>query len=44
MHIIGMSIKRHAIKGKHPDLMYDKSVVWQHFVLKKKYFSDINKP
>jgi GT2 family glycosyltransferase len=44
MHIIGMSIKRHAIKGKHPDLMYNKSVVWQHFVLKKKYFSDINKP
>ncbi|MCW3128147.1 MAG: glycosyl transferase family 2 [Bacteroidetes bacterium] len=44
MHLIGMSVKRHAIKGKHPDLMYNKSVVWQHFVLKKKNFSDINRP
>ncbi len=42
LHLFGMSVKRHAIKGKHPNLLYPKSVVWEHFVMKKKYFSDID--
>ena len=33
--------KRMALKVKSPDLLFHKSVVWQHFVLKKKYFSDL---
>ncbi|MBS1619364.1 MAG: hypothetical protein JST76_12640, partial [Bacteroidetes bacterium] len=42
LHLASMSVKRHAIKGKHPDLLYPKSVVWQHFVRKKRNFSDID--
>lgn len=43
-HLPNMSSKRHAIKAKSPGLLYGKSVVWYHFVLKQKYFSDINRP
>ena len=32
--------KRKALRNRRPDLLYNKCVVFQHFVLKKKYFSD----
>ena len=39
-HWGGLMTKRKALLNKKPGLLYDKSVVFQHFVLRKKYFSD----
>jgi GT2 family glycosyltransferase len=40
MHWGGLITKRKALKTKRPDLMYHKSVVFLHFVLRKDHFSD----
>jgi len=40
LHWGGLMTKRKALLNKKPRLLYEKSVVFQHFVLGKKHFSD----
>jgi len=40
LHWGGLMTKRKALLNKKPGLLYEKSVVFQHFVLGKKHFSD----
>jgi hypothetical protein len=41
-HWGGLITKRKALKFKKPGLLFNKSVVFQHFVLKKQYYSDFD--